>query len=77
MDLLSPGGSEELKKSPFYQEILEEGQKNGWREATLQVLGRRFGHDAAQEFAEAVSAISNLARLKDLYELAIVCRRLS
>jgi predicted transposase YdaD len=77
LDALSIIGREQMRESPFYQQILEEGRQLHAREAVLQVLTIRFGPEAAKEQEEAVNRIENLEQLEELHKIAIKSRRFS
>jgi hypothetical protein len=70
-------GREQMLESPFYQEIVEEGQQIQSREDVLEILKIRFGAKAAKEFKEAVNRLENLEQLTELLKIAIKCRTLS
>jgi hypothetical protein len=77
LDALSIIGREQMRESPFYQQIAEEGEQLGLREAILQVLTIRFSAAAAKEHEEGLNRIENLEQLKELHKIAIRCRRVS
>jgi predicted transposase YdaD len=77
LDVLSIIGREQMRDSPFYQQLVEEGEQVRARKAVLQVLKARFGAEAAPEFEEAVNRIENFEQLEELLNLAARCRRVS
>jgi hypothetical protein len=77
LDVLSIIGREQMRESPFYQQLLEEGEQIRARKAVLQALRLRFGAEAATEFEEALEGIANLEQLEELHKFAIQSRRLS
>lgn len=80
-DVISIIGREQMRESPFYQQLLGEGKVLGelqrGREDILQVLRLRFGQEAAQECLEALTLIEDPERLKYLHQQAVVSRRYS
>jgi hypothetical protein len=77
LDALSIIGREQMRESPLYQEIMEEGRQLNAREDVLQVLTLRFGAEAAKEFEDGVNRIDNLEQLKELHKIAVQSRRIS
>ncbi len=75
----APGiiGREQMRDSPFYQELVEEGEQLQARKDVLQVLKLRFGDEAARELEEAVNRLGNLEQLQELHKIAIQSRRIS
>jgi hypothetical protein len=71
-----PGNGEELRESYLLWEFVLEGELKARRENLLQVLTLRFGEERAKEFAETLEGITHLARLTQLFKLAITARRL-
>ena len=67
-------GRENMRESPFYQDILDEGRAEGERTAILETLGLRFGRAAAAEFQEGLNAITDLGKLTELVRTAVKCR---
>ena len=76
-DFQSVIGREQMRESPFYQEIMEEGAQNARREAVLEALKLRFGAKAAKEFEEAVNRLEHAEQLKELLKIAIKCKSVS
>jgi hypothetical protein len=70
-------GREQMKESPFYQEIVAEGRQLEARKVVLQLLGIRFGPDAVGEFEGIVNGIGDLEQLEELHRLAATSRRIS
>ncbi|MBL8796904.1 MAG: hypothetical protein JNM56_23585 [Planctomycetia bacterium] len=74
-------GRNQMIESPMYQEILAEGhargQVNTKRDDIVEALTLRFGAAATAEFAEALRGLEDLARLADLFRVALGCRKLS
>src|SRR4051812_6534549 len=60
LDVLSLIGRELMKDSPFYYDLLEEGEQTGQHKAILQVLQLRFGDEAVEEFTPALNDLTNL-----------------
>jgi hypothetical protein len=77
LDVLSIIGREQMRDSPLYHEIAEEGQQIARREDILEAIKVRFGAEAVREFEEAVNRIANLEQLQELHRLAIRSRRVS
>ena len=77
LDLVSLSGREQMKESPLYEEIKDEGRDEGRLESrqedVLTALAVRFGEEAAVPFREAVQRISKLNKLTRLHRLAIRC----
>ncbi len=69
-------GREQMKESPLYQEIMEEGELKNSRANILVVLEVRFGADASARFEAALEAIDDLEVLSQLLRLAAGCSRL-
>jgi len=66
--------AENMRESPLYQEILEEGGQARSRAHILQALKVRFGADAPAEVAEALNGITDSELLSELFTKAIKCR---
>jgi hypothetical protein len=77
LDVLSIIGREQMRESPFYQQLVDEGKQIGARDAVLQALRLRFGDEAVAEFEAKVNGLENLDQLSGLHKLAIQSRRLS
>ena len=66
-------GREQMKESPLYEEIKDEGRLEVGRASVLAALEERFGKRAASQFTGAVQQVSKLAKLERLFRLAIRC----
>jgi hypothetical protein len=77
LDVWSIIGREQMRGSPFFEEIAKEGEQRRARKDVLQALQLRFGPEAAQEFEAAVNRLENLEQLDELHKLAIQTRRIS
>jgi hypothetical protein len=77
LDVVSLIGREQMKDSPFYAELLLEGEHIRARKDVLQVLQIRFGDQAAEEFEDIVNRLEHLEQLEALLEIAVKCRRVS
>jgi hypothetical protein len=77
LDVLSIIGREQMRESPLYDIIAEEGAQQQARKDILEVLQLRFGAEARTEFEPAVTRISNLEQLDELLRLAVQSRRIS
>jgi hypothetical protein len=73
MDLI---GREQMKESPIYDEIKEEGRVENARQYILQNLKDRFGPSAVTEFSGRVNAITDTKQLDRLRRLSVRCERL-
>ncbi len=78
LDVASLIGRENMRESPFVQELLAEGRGEGGlvarRADILEVLGIRFGAEAAAEFTEPLNRIQDLEQLRELVRVATKCR---
>jgi hypothetical protein len=72
-DFLSLIGREQMKESPLYEEIKDEGRLETGQAYVLAVLEERFGSAAAAPFTDAVHRVSKLAKLDRLLRLASRC----
>jgi hypothetical protein len=63
-----------LRVSPFYQDIVIEGEILRARFDVLKVLEIRFGSEVAQQFRDRLDRIVILTRLSDLLKAAIKAR---
>jgi len=81
MDVFEVIEREAMKESKFYQEILEEGRREGVVDSTRasvhQAIALRFGDKAAAEFQDRLRAILDPATLTQLHRLAIKSKRLA
>jgi hypothetical protein len=77
LDVLSIIGREQMRDSPFYQQLVEEGRVSEGRAAVLDALEVRFGTATAKEFEEPLNKIENLDQLRELRKLAMQSRSLS
>ena len=81
LDILHLIGSEQMKESKFFEEVIAMGRAEGElmraRSAVLEALDVKFGTKAAAEFREAVQEIGDLDQLSDLLRLAIKSRGVS
>lgn len=77
IDVLHLIGREQMKESPFYQEILAEGKLETKREDVLEVLQIRFGSQAASEFQGPLDAINDREHLAELHRLAVKCKTIT
>ncbi len=81
LDLLHLIGREQMRESKFFEEVMAEGRVEGKleeaRTSVLEVLGVKYGSDAADEFRAAVGSIADLEQLRELRRLAIKSRRLT
>jgi hypothetical protein len=77
LDVLSIIGREHMRESPFYQQLVEEGEQLRARKAVLQVLTFRFGAEAAKEYEDAVNRVENMEQLEELLKIASQSRRIT
>lgn len=73
LDVLAVIGREKMIESKFFEEVQAIGALDRGREDTLAVLEERFGRAQAAEFAAAVNALDDSARLNQLLRLAVRC----
>jgi hypothetical protein len=66
-------GREQMKESPAYQEIMDEGRVEQSRAAILMSLEERFGAEAAEQVRTDVQSIEELPRLERLMRLSFRC----
>jgi hypothetical protein len=66
-----------MRESPFYQELVAEGEQVGTRKDILQALTIRFGAEVAKEHEQAINRLENLEQLEELHKIAIKSRRAS
>jgi hypothetical protein len=59
-----------MRESPFYQEIVAEGEIRGVRNSLQTAIKTRYGEDALAEFEPKISAINDLEQLQALNTLA-------
>jgi hypothetical protein len=75
-------GRENMRESKFFEEVISEGRMEGRiegalatrRDDILEALTLRFGSETADEFKEALNAITDQNKLLELYRLAIKSR---
>lgn len=81
IDVLEVIGRAQMKESPLYQEILEEGRTEGQLERARadihEVLTLRFGAKSAGTLVEKLRGISDLETLSRLHREAIRCQRIA
>ncbi len=63
-----------MRESPFIQECLDEGRREGRRASILAVLSARLGTEAAAEFTEPINHLQSLDQLSELLLTAAKCR---
>lgn len=73
LDVFRVIGREQMKESPLYEEIKDEGRLETLQASILDNLDVRFGSSEAGRVAEAVRGIADLDRLKQLHRLAAAC----
>ena len=73
INLVNLIGRQQLRASPFYQQILNEGRVEAGRAHTLALLEARFGSDAAAQVAGAVKGVEDAGELDRLFNLALHC----
>jgi hypothetical protein len=66
-------GREQMRESPAYQEIMDEGRVEQTRALILGFLQRRFGAEAAEQVRADLQAVEDLARLERLAFLSADC----
>ena len=76
VDVLGLIGRQQMKESPLYQEIMDEGKIETARTCLQAVLDGRFGNKATP-FTKAIHGINDEASLLRLHRLAIRCRGLA
>jgi hypothetical protein len=67
-------GRENMRDSPFYQEIQMDAELRTSRAYILEALEARFGADTSAEFRDALDNVTDPARLSELHRTAIKCR---
>ena len=67
-------GREQMRESPFYEEILAEGRIEAQRQSIQEALATRFGEEAVAEFQNVLETIAEAPRLSELLRAAIKCR---
>jgi hypothetical protein len=77
LDVLSLIGREQMRESPFFHIVAEEGAQQARREAVLQVLRIRFGDKAGEEFQPLLERIQHREQLQELHKIAVTSRRVS
>jgi hypothetical protein len=73
LDTFALIGREQMKESPAYQEIVDEGRVEERRANILFILVQRFGTEAAEQVRADVQTIEDLTRLGRLQHLAFHC----
>jgi hypothetical protein len=73
LDTFALIGREQMKESPAYQEIMDEGSVLTRRADILDNLEARFGPEAAEQVRGDVQAVEDLARLGRLHRLSVLC----
>jgi hypothetical protein len=73
LDTFALIGREQMKESPAYQEIMDEGRVEQGRAYILMGVEERFGKDAAEQLRADVQTIEDLTRLERLMRLAFSC----
>jgi hypothetical protein len=66
-------GREQMKESPAYQEIMDEGRVEQGRADILASLKVRFGQEAAEQVRTDVQAVEDLNGLIRLHDLSVGC----
>ncbi len=66
-------GREVMKQSKLYQEILAEGREEERRQAILDLLLERFGHDASLALKQSLERARDSKLLSELFRLAVHC----
>jgi hypothetical protein len=56
-----------MRDSPLIQEFIEEGVQKGRRAALADLLAARFGEKKARPLLKPLDAITNRARLEELF----------
>jgi hypothetical protein len=77
LDAFALIGREQMKESPAYQEIMDEGRVEQGRAYILNLLGARFGADAAEQVRTDVQTVEDLAGLERLHLLSALCSDLA
>jgi hypothetical protein len=73
LDAASLIGREQMKESPMYEEIKDEGRVEIRQADILEALATRFDRETAARFADAVRRVAKLDKLGRLHRLAIRC----
>jgi hypothetical protein len=73
LDTFALIGREQMKESPAYQEIMNEGSVLTLRAATLVNLEERFGKEAAEQVRADLQSVEDLTRLERLHRLSVRC----
>jgi hypothetical protein len=66
-------GREQMRESPLYEEIKDEGRVESFQAAVLENLEVRFGRAAAVQFAPVVRRVTRLEKLRRLHRRAARC----
>jgi hypothetical protein len=73
LDTFALIGREQMKESPAYQEIMNEGSVLTSRAYILGNLEERFGKDAAEQVRADLQTVEDLTRLERLHRLSARC----
>ena len=73
LDTFALIGREQMKESPAYREIMDEGRVEATRAAILANLEERFGTEAAEQVRADVQTVEDLARLERLHRVSARC----
>jgi hypothetical protein len=73
LDTFALIGREQMKESPAYREIMDEGSMLTERAHILTVIEERFSAEAAEQVRTDVQSIEDLARLERLFRLSMRC----
>ena len=73
LDVVGLVGREQMKESPLYEEIKDEGRIETLQAAVVEALEVRFGAESSTELSDAVHRVSKPAKLSRLHRLAIQC----
>jgi hypothetical protein len=73
LDTFALIGREQMKESPAYQEIMDEGRVEAHRAGILMNLEERFGTEAAEQVRADVQTIEDLTQLERLHRLSVRC----
>jgi hypothetical protein len=77
LDTFALIGREQMKESPAYQEIMDEGSMLTQRANILTVLEERFGPEAAEQVRADVQTVEDLTGLERLFRLSVRCADLA
>jgi hypothetical protein len=73
LDTFALIGREQMKESPAYREIMDEGRVEDRRDSILINLEERFGTEAAEQVRPDVQTLEDLARLERVLRLSVRC----